>query len=116
VGHLSTLRTTTRVTSVERDCLLARLRDDAEVPVVFVHGPAGYGKTTLAQQWAEQDPRPHPTVRLTASYDDPAALALELIDVLEPIGPSAGQIRSVATGTEPGFSALLLPAITRLSS
>lgn len=116
MGHLSTLNSTTRVASVGRGCLLARLSDDAEVPVVFVHGPAGYGKTTLAEQWAEQDPRPHPTVRITASYDDPAALALELIDVLEPIGPSAGQLRAVATGTEPGFSALLLPGLTRLAS
>lgn len=115
MGHIKT-PVRTRVASVERGCLLARLRDDAEVPVVFVHAPAGFGKTTLAEQWAEEDLRPHPTVRIASPDDDPTALALELILALESIGPGTTQLRSVATGTEPGFSALLLPAITRLAS
>jgi LuxR family maltose regulon positive regulatory protein len=115
VGHIKT-PVRTRVASVERGCLLARLRDDAEVPVVFVHAPAGFGKTTLAEQWADEDLRPHPTVRIASPDDDPAALALELILALESIGPGTTQLRSVATGTEPGFSALLLPALTRLAS
>ena len=33
-----------------------------------------------------------------------------------PIGPVAGETRAAVTGAEPGFSALLLPAMTRLAS
>jgi LuxR family transcriptional regulator, maltose regulon positive regulatory protein len=116
MGPLSTLETTTRVASVERARLLTRLHDDAEVPVVVVHAPAGFGKTTLAEQWAHHDFRPHSTLRIASPDNDPAALALALIGALEPIGPSVGRIRSVATSVEPSFSALLLPAITRLAS
>lgn len=116
MGHLSTLDAATRVTSVERRDLLRRLRDHAEAQVVLVHAPAGYGKSTLARQWARQDARPHLTLRISSRQDDPAALALELIDALESIGPGGGQIRAVVTAREPSFSALLLPAITRLAA
>ncbi|MFZ2017021.1 MAG: LuxR C-terminal-related transcriptional regulator [Nocardioides sp.] len=115
MGPLSTLETT-RVASVERTRLLTRLHDDADVPVVFVHAPAGFGKTTLAEQWAGRDPRPHPTLRITSPYDDPATLALALISALESPGPRAGRVRSVATAAEPTFSALLLPGLTHLAS
>lgn len=116
MGPLRTLDPTTRVASVERGRLLTRLRENAEVPVVLVHAPAGFGKSTLAEQWAHHDSRPHSTVRVASRCDDPAALALELIGALESIGPSVDRIRSVATGVEPSFSALLVPAITRTAS
>ena len=110
------LTATVRVASVERCRLLTTLRQRAAVPVVVVHAPAGFGKTTLAEQWAWRDPRPHPTIRITTASDDPAALAGEVIEALASIGPGVGHTRSVATGAEPAFSALLLPAITRLAS
>jgi len=99
---------------VEREALAKRLADDADVPVVFVHARAGFGKTTLAVQWAQRDPRPHQIVRIAPILDEPAALALRLIEALEAFGPGVGAIRDVVTGAEPAFSALLLPALTRL--
>jgi LuxR family transcriptional regulator, maltose regulon positive regulatory protein len=101
---------------VEREALLARLQDSAGVPVVVVQAGAGFGKTTLASQWAHRDPRPHQLVRIAPFLDDPAAFAHTLVDAFESIGPAAGETRAAVTGAEPGFSALLLPAMTRLAA
>ena len=83
---------------------------------MVVHAGAGFGKTTLASQWAQRDPRPHLLVRIAPFLDDPAALAFALIDAFESVGPVAGETRAAVTGAEPGFSALLLPAMTRLAA
>jgi LuxR family maltose regulon positive regulatory protein len=112
----STPRVTRGVGLIEREALLTRLRENADVPVVVVHAGAGFGKTTLASQWAQRDPRPHQLVRSARFLDDPAALALALIDAFESVGPAAGETRAAVTGAEPGFSALLLPAMTRLAA
>jgi ATP/maltotriose-dependent transcriptional regulator MalT len=76
---------------IEREALLTRLRENADVPVVVVHAGAGFGKTTLASQWAQRDPRPHQLVRSARFLDDPAALALALIDAFESVGPAAAE-------------------------
>lgn len=99
---------------MNRSGLLSLLEESARVPVVVVHGGAGFGKTTLARQWAQQDPRLHVVVRMAPYLDDPAALAACLVDALEGVGPGGGDIRSAMTGVEPSFSARLLPALTRL--
>lgn len=101
---------------IEREGLLAQLQHSADVPVVMVHAGAGFGKSTVAAQWAQRDPRPHALVRIARFLDDPAALTVALIDALEAVGPgAAGEIRGVVTAAEPGFSAFLLPAVTRLA-
>lgn len=101
---------------IERDALLARLHDNANVPVVVVQAGAGFGKSTLAAQWAQRDPRPHVLVRIARFHNEPAALAMAIIDALEGVDPEVGEIRSVVTGAEPGFSALMLPALSRLTA
>ena len=88
---------------VEREALLARLRDNADVPVLVVQAGAGFGKTTLASQWVQRYLRPHLLVRIAPFLDDPAALAFALVDAFESIGPVAGETRAVVTGAEPGF-------------
>ena len=100
------------VPEVRRERLLARLRVGAGVPVVVVHAGAGFGKSTLARQWAEDDARSHLAVRLAEHDDAPAVLAQRLLDVLTTAG-EAGMPPGAVTGTEPSFSALVLPALTR---
>ena len=78
--------------------------------------PAGAGKSVLAQQWAAIDPRPHVTIRIAAWYDDPAALAHLIIDVLEPLGPPVDDVRATVTATEPRFSGTLLPGLSEVVS
>ncbi len=108
--------TAAAVGMVEREALLRRLHDHRDVPVVLLRAGAGFGKSSLASQWADADPRPHAVVRIARFLDDPAALALRLIDALESIVPAGGDMRAVVTGAEPGFSALLLPALTSLAA
>jgi LuxR family maltose regulon positive regulatory protein len=71
---------------VPRDRLVRRLIGSADLPVVLLIAPAGYGKTTLLGQWAEQDRRPFAWVTLDEDDDDPTrlledvALALDAIE------------------------------------
>ena len=44
--------------TVRRDRLVRMLVQSADVPLVLVRAPAGYGKTTLLCQWSERDERP----------------------------------------------------------
>ena len=67
----------------------ARLTDELaayEGGVVLISSPAGYGKSTMLQQWATSESRPVAFVRLDGSESDPVmfwryvAAALETID------------------------------------
>jgi LuxR family maltose regulon positive regulatory protein len=66
---------------------LRRLLDQASVRVLMLVAPAGYGKTTLAQQWLAD--KPHGWYRATAASSDVAALALGLADAAAAIVPGA---------------------------
>src|SRR4051812_6847912 len=55
--------------TVVKSDVIARLRASRR-PVVVVVAPAGYGKTTLAAQWADVDPRPFAWVALDSGDDD----------------------------------------------
>ena len=44
--------------SVPRRRLVDRLIGTADVPIVGIEAPAGYGKSTVLAQWANTDPRP----------------------------------------------------------
>jgi len=101
-----------RAPEVRRERLLARLRANADVPVVAVHAGAGFGKSTLARQWTQHDARLHATVQIAPHDDAPAVLAHRLLDVLTSVGGADIPPRAV-TVTEPSFSALVLPALAR---
>jgi LuxR family transcriptional regulator, maltose regulon positive regulatory protein len=73
---------------VSRTSLLRRLRA-SKLPIVSVVAPAGFGKTTLLGQWAEQDERPFAWLSIDHGDNDPALLVryiaasmnqLELVD------------------------------------
>ena len=66
----------------------------AAVPLVTVTAPAGYGKTTLAAQWAERDPRPFAWISVDETDDDAAVLLGRLAAALDGIShraPPAGR-------------------------
>jgi LuxR family transcriptional regulator, maltose regulon positive regulatory protein len=84
-------------------------------PVVVISAPAGSGKSTVARQWTARSERANATVRVTATLDDPAALARALVEALEPMGPAADETRARITGKEPAFSATLLPGLAHLA-
>ncbi|MGH3099695.1 MAG: hypothetical protein ACRDPU_01790, partial [Thermoleophilia bacterium] len=74
---------------VSRTALVDRLLASDHVPVVCVVAPAGYGKTTLLSQWAEQRGRAA-WVSLDERDNDPeillacAAAALNRVEAIDP--------------------------------
>jgi LuxR family maltose regulon positive regulatory protein len=82
--HLPTRRTG----SIRRPSLIDRLVRDDSRPVVLVAAPAGYGKTTLLSQWAENDGRAFAWVSVGEQDNDPKVLlayVAEALDAVEPI-------------------------------
>jgi LuxR family transcriptional regulator, maltose regulon positive regulatory protein len=67
---------------VPRARLVRRLAETSDVPVVLVVAPAGYGKTTVLSEWAEQDPRPFAWIRLDPARDDAGTLIAAIADAL----------------------------------
>ena len=103
-------------TRVPRHRLLSELAQASAARAVVISAAAGSGKSTLAAQWAGDDDRPHAVVPLSPHLDEPAALAHVLVDALESLGKPAPGTRAVLTGSEPEFSAVLLPAIRELAA
>jgi ATP/maltotriose-dependent transcriptional regulator MalT len=79
---------------------LTRLLDKANARVLMLIGPAGFGKTTLAREWAGE--RTHVWYQGTTATADVAALAAGLSEVVSELIPDAGSRmihRMRATGT-----------------
>src|SRR4029453_14337424 len=64
----------TRPGLVSRVQLLDWLEAPAGTPGVATCGPAGYGKTMLAVEWAGRDPRPFVWLSVDGHDNDPAVL------------------------------------------
>lgn len=63
--------------AIGRPDILARLLA-VDRGLVTITAPAGYGKTTVAAQWADADPRKFAWVRIDHLDDDPAHLLLHI--------------------------------------
>jgi LuxR family transcriptional regulator, maltose regulon positive regulatory protein len=100
---------------ISRARVLAEL-EMSPSPIVVVSAAAGSGKSTVARQWVEYTGRPSVTLALAPHLDDPAGLAVALIEAMEQLGPPAPDARAAATSTEPTFSSVLLPAMRRLAA
>ena len=73
---------------IERTRLLEPLVDGAG-PIVVIEAPAGYGKSTLLEQWAAREPRPVAFVRLDRSESDPVLFWRYMVAAVKPIAPEA---------------------------
>ena len=69
--------------AVRRVGLLNRLRASSEAPVVAVVAPAGYGKSTLLSQWAEETPHRVAWLSLEHEDNDPAMLLASIAAALD---------------------------------
>ena len=70
--------------------LLDWLEASAATPVVTISGPAGYGKTMLAAEWAKRDRRPFVWLSIDHNDNDPTVLLTYLavgLDRVEPLDP-----------------------------
>ena len=64
---------------VARPRLVRRLVEAHDVPLALLVAPAGYGKTTLLAEWADNDPRAFAWIR--AGAGTPASTLARLLDV-----------------------------------
>jgi LuxR family transcriptional regulator, maltose regulon positive regulatory protein len=72
---------------IDRPRLVRRLVRSANVPLVLLVAPAGYGKTTLLSQWAEQDSRAFAWVTVDEGDNDVRRLLTSISSVLSQIEP-----------------------------
>ncbi len=77
-----------RVGLVQRHRLVQRLASSADIPLVLVAAPGGYGKTTLLTQWAEYDQRPFAWVTVDEADNDPTRFLHYLTLALRSLGPT----------------------------
>ncbi|MFL5927527.1 MAG: LuxR C-terminal-related transcriptional regulator [Gaiellaceae bacterium] len=69
---------------IERPRLI-KLLDECEAPIILLLAPAGYGKTTLARQWARTLSGAI-WVSLTPAHRDVVTFAADLVDGVETLG------------------------------
>ena len=83
---------------VPRPRLTRPLLGSADLPLALLVAPAGYGKTTVLSQWAEQDRRPFAWVTLDEGDNDPRRLLASIASVLDAIEPLGKRGRCRARG------------------
>ena len=71
---------------------MARLREARSATLVLLTAPAGYGKTTLLAEWAAEDDRPFVWVRLVDGDNDPALFVASVIDALDEMKETLGEV------------------------
>ncbi len=98
---------------VERSRLLDELRAVTDVPVVVVVGGAGAGKSTLARQWVEGDPRSVAWLTATDQHDDPAVLLGDIVHALDGFEPLEPRVKQQLRSVDLDFSAVLVPRLER---
>jgi LuxR family maltose regulon positive regulatory protein len=91
---------------------LARWREAAaRSRLVLVSAPAGYGKSTLAAEWSELDPRVAGWVHLDRGDNDPVVLLSHIAAALERIGSSPDQLLEELSRQRPRVNQVALPLL-----
>jgi LuxR family maltose regulon positive regulatory protein len=78
---------------------------------VLVCAPAGYGKSTLAAQWSDVDPRPSCWVRLDHGDNNPVVLLARLVAALERTGPVGAELLAELSRPTPRIDEVVLPLL-----
>jgi LuxR family maltose regulon positive regulatory protein len=97
-GRISAVPTDRGLREVRRSLLVERLIE-ADRSFVVIAAPAGYGKTTLVRQWAEEDERSFAFLSVDEGHNDPSALLLSMIHALEELEPFDTQSIAAAPGS-----------------
>ena len=115
------LRPLVRPGTIRRSSLPERLARDDSHPIVSVVAPAGYGKTTLLSQWAENDGQAFAWVSVDEGDNDPRILLTYIaaaLDAVEPVGqrvfdtlasPSSSVLGAVVPRLSNAFASITSP-------
>jgi LuxR family transcriptional regulator, maltose regulon positive regulatory protein len=102
---------------IERPRLIERI-DGSGARIVVLHAPAGYGKTTVARQWAQRRTRQPIWYRCTSASADVAVLATGVAGALSELARGAGpeMLKSLRASSNPSgdverFVELLVPRL-----
>jgi LuxR family transcriptional regulator, maltose regulon positive regulatory protein len=96
---------------VPRPRLAASRKAAARSRLVLVSAPAGYGKSTLAAEWSDVDPRSSGWVHLDRSDNDPVILLASIVAALEHIGSAPGQLLEELSRQSPRINGVALPLL-----
>ena len=70
---------------IPRPQLVTRLREANGYPLVLITAPAGYAKSSLLAQWAEEDERRFALITLESSDDRPSHLLNRLVRTIDSV-------------------------------
>lgn len=102
-----------RLDYVPRPELVARLTG-AEASVAVIAAPAGYGKTTLAREWAACDARPFAWVAVDNEHDACASVFVGAVEeALDEVAPVREARRGTSTRSRRGPAAVALARVVR---
>ncbi len=91
---------------------LSGLQEAAELSrIVLVSAPAGYGKSILAAQWSELDPRPRGWVQLGLNDNDPVVLLGHVMAALERTGPVCDELLEELSRRVPRIDEVAFPLL-----
>lgn len=76
--------------------------------LVLISAPAGYGKSTLAAQWVQEDPRACCWVQLGHADNDPAVFLARIVEALGRIGPVDRELLAEPTRRKPRIDGVAL--------
>ena len=102
-----------RADFVRRPRLVARLREARSTTLVLLTAPAGYGKTTLLAEWAAEDDRPFVWVSLVDADNDPALFVASVIDALDEMKETVGEMPATPVEPKVGVSTILFSRLAR---
>jgi len=94
-----------RTGTVRRSSLIGRLAREDSGPIVSVVAPAGYGKTTLISQWAEDSGRAIAWVSVDEKDNDPRVLLTYVarsLDAVQPVGQPVFDALASPVSSVPG--------------
>jgi LuxR family maltose regulon positive regulatory protein len=102
---------------VPRPRLIERLNEGLHRKLTLLSAPAGFGKTTLLSEWAQQGAFPVAWVSLDAGDSDPARFWAYVIAALQTIHPDIGDaaLAALQSPQPPPIEALLTGLINKVA-
>lgn len=100
-----------RPTVIARSGVVKKLTESADLPLVVVAAPAGFGKTTTLQLWSEVDDRRFVWVHLGLLDNDPVHLVRHIAAAVHLVEPLDSEVVRVLTGAGRVMETDLLPSL-----